>query len=134
MECSRLLWLPMMAITVLLPRGNTASLIDLCHGYRYGVTTCWDRTQQFNVFDVQTGSGPNGAFITESFSTPEHCGTHLDAPFHFNPTGWKLEDIPLERLVVQGITAVWRHPGGDCGDRNNYRLLIDRVWHTFNFI
>lgn len=105
MVAARSLWLPMgLAITVLLlPYGNaSATLIDLSHGYRYGVTTCWDPTQEFKVFDVQTGSGPNGAYITESFSTPEHCGTHLDAPFHFNPTGWKLEEIPLNRMLVEG--------------------------------
>ncbi|KAL5235368.1 hypothetical protein ACI65C_002778 [Semiaphis heraclei] len=121
----------MMAITVLLPRGNTASLIDLCHGYRYGVTTCWDRTQQFNVFDVQTGSGPNGAFITESFSTPEHCGTHLDAPFHFNPTGWKLEDIPLERLVVQGVHV---NVSSEVNGNNDFLLTAShlKAWEQAN--
>ncbi|XP_060876535.1 isatin hydrolase-like [Metopolophium dirhodum] len=109
MECSRLrllsssVGLAVVAMTALLPYDTTAALIDLCHGYRYGVTTCWDPTQRFDIFDVHTGSGPNGVYTTESFSTPEHCGTHLDSPFHFNPVGWKLEDIPLDRMVVEGV-------------------------------
>jgi len=95
--------LAMIAMTALLPYGtNAAALIDLSHSYVPGVTTCWNPTQLFKVFDVQTGLGPNGQIISESFSTPEHCGTHLDSPFHFDPVGWKLEDIPLDRMVVEG--------------------------------
>jgi len=127
MKCERLrllsssMGLAVIAITALLPYGTTASLIDLCHSYRYGVTTCWDPTQRFKVFDVNKGSGPNGAYTTESFSTPEHCGTHLDSPFHFNPVGWKLEDIPLHRMVVEGNCGHYMVAGD--GGRNYDDLL-----------
>jgi len=112
MECAARIQLPsfstvmMIAMTALLPDGTAAALIDLGHSYRFRTTTCWDPTQRFDIYDVRTGPGPNGLYITESFSTPEHCGTHLDAPFHFNPTGWKLQDIPLYRMVVEGITEL----------------------------
>lgn len=33
-------------------------------------------------------------------TTPEHAGTHLDAPAHFAPGGWRAHEIPAERLVV----------------------------------
>lgn len=29
----------------------------------------------------------------------EHGGTHLDAPFHFNPTGWTVDKIPASSLI-----------------------------------
>ncbi|XP_025413965.1 uncharacterized protein LOC112686063 isoform X2 [Sipha flava] len=45
----------------------------------------------------------NNWYISESFMTSEHCGTHLDAPFHFNHDGWKLGEIPLERLIIEGV-------------------------------
>src|SRR4051812_19402909 len=32
--------------------------------------------------------------------TPEHAGTHLDAPAHFAPDGVVVDGIPVERLVV----------------------------------
>src|SRR5215217_7720148 len=32
--------------------------------------------------------------------TPEHAGTHLDAPAHFAPEGVRADQIPAERLVV----------------------------------
>ena len=28
-----------------------------------------------------------------------HTGTHIDAPYHFVPGGWKLDEIPLDVLV-----------------------------------
>ena len=34
----------------------------------------------------------------------EHVGTHMDAPFHFNPKGWTTDKIPLEVLVdIPGV-------------------------------
>jgi kynurenine formamidase len=33
--------------------------------------------------------------------TPEHAGTHLDAPAHFDPAGARVDQIPAERLVVE---------------------------------
>jgi kynurenine formamidase len=33
--------------------------------------------------------------------TPEHAGTHLDAPSHFAPGGAHVDAIPAERLVVR---------------------------------
>ena len=38
-----------------------------------------------------------------SFETGEHVGTHLDAPYHFSKTGWKLGDIPEERFFAPGM-------------------------------
>lgn len=32
-----------------------------------------------------------------------HSGTHMDAPFHFIDNGLKIDQIPLERLVCNGI-------------------------------
>lgn len=38
-------------------------------------------------------------FAQYSFCMGDHGGTHLDAPFHFYDKGWKLGEIPLNRLV-----------------------------------
>lgn len=100
-------WYSMVVFTIILaskelPRRVAGAVVDLGHGYHDRDIMCADPTKRFEIFDVKTFNGPNGAITLESFSTPEHCGTHLDAPFHFNPGGWKLENIPLERLVVEG--------------------------------
>jgi kynurenine formamidase len=44
----------------------------------------------------------NGLFARE-LEIPEHFGTHIDAPAHFNPHGWTVAEIPLERLIAQAI-------------------------------
>ncbi len=41
-------------------------------------------------------------FYAESLFLISHTGTHVDAPFHFEPTGKKLHDVPLDRFVATG--------------------------------
>jgi kynurenine formamidase len=52
---------------------------------------------------VQTVSSieADGAFARR-IDTPEHAGTHLDAPAHFVADGMTTDRIPPERLVVEG--------------------------------
>src|SRR5689334_15715218 len=38
-------------------------------------------------------------YSTNVFITSEHMGTHIDAPYHFYQTGWKVDEIPLKHLV-----------------------------------
>jgi len=35
-----------------------------------------------------------------TYAAPEHGGTHMDAPFHFQEFKWKLDEIPVERFVA----------------------------------
>lgn len=70
------------------------------------------------------GSGPvevrtsseidrDGAFA-RVLTTPEHAGTHVDAPAHFAPGGATVEAIPAERLVVPAaVLDVSEHCGSD---------------------
>lgn len=43
-------------------------------------------------------------YASGTFSSPEHLGTHLDAPIHFGEGRWTSAEIPLERLFAPGIT------------------------------
>ncbi len=42
-------------------------------------------------------------YASGSFSSPEHLGTHLDAPIHFGEGQWTSDQIPLSRLIADGI-------------------------------
>ncbi len=46
-----------------------------------------------------------GGFFYSAFSvcTPEHVGTHLDAPLHFAAKGQATDEIPLENLIAPGV-------------------------------
>ncbi len=39
------------------------------------------------------------------FSTPEHLGTHLDAPIHFAAGGWTSAEIPAERFLGAAVVV-----------------------------
>jgi kynurenine formamidase len=38
-------------------------------------------------------------YESNDLSTPEHGGTHVDAPAHFYKNGYKVQDITASRLV-----------------------------------
>jgi len=48
-------------------------------------------------------------YLAREISLPEHFGTHLDAPAHFAPGLWTVDQIPVERfiapLVVVDVTS-----------------------------
>ncbi|KAF8132080.1 putative cyclase [Boletus edulis] len=48
-----------------------------------------------------------------SFGT--HTGTHIDAPYHFFPSGPKLHDIPLSQFVGRAVILDVRHLARDRG-------------------
>jgi len=39
------------------------------------------------------------------FSTPEHLGTHLDAPIHFAESGWTNAEIPVRRFFAPAVVV-----------------------------
>lgn len=41
-------------------------------------------------------------FLAESLFLVSHTGTHVDAPWHFEPRGAKLDAVPLERFMAPG--------------------------------
>jgi arylformamidase len=41
----------------------------------------------------------------------EHCGTHLDCPYHFDPDGLTVDQMPLERLILPGHLLDLTHKG-----------------------
>src|SRR5829696_517879 len=56
--------------------------------------------------DPFTAVGPDGyedGFWSRHLSTPEHAGTHLDAPRHFVPGAAAVGDIPADRLVRPAV-------------------------------
>jgi kynurenine formamidase len=50
----------------------------------------------------RTISGGKVGYESRMMLMAEHCGTHLDAPRHFDEGGLSLHEVPLERLVLPG--------------------------------
>jgi kynurenine formamidase len=79
-------------------------LVDLSHAY--GPSTLYWPTAvtKFRLDREAHGQTPGGWFYAaNSFSTPEHGGTHLDAPIHFSAAGRTAEQIPLNQLVAPAV-------------------------------
>ncbi len=45
------------------------------------------------------------------FFATEHLGTHLDAPYHFNPNGKKIAEIPISEVILPGCVVDMSHKG-----------------------
>jgi kynurenine formamidase len=110
----------------------SARLVDL--SYAYDETTIYWPTSpsSFVLEELARGTAQGGYFYSAySFSTPEHGGTHLDAPVHFSETGRTAGEVPVRQLIAPGIVI-------DMSDAANQHpdALLDqdtiREWETRN--
>ena len=85
------------------PHFPTGRIVDL--SYAYDSTTIYWPTEKGFLFEKGfEGITPAGFFYTANrFWTPEHGGTHIDAPVHFWKGGKTVDAIPVDQLVGEGI-------------------------------
>lgn len=74
--------------------------------------------------------GKDGAPVNQSrFEFGAHCGTHIDAPLHFEKDGYTADAVPLEHLV--GPARLLHFLRQDCIDRADLEPLdwkgVERV-------
>jgi kynurenine formamidase len=81
-----------------------AEIVDLSHAYGED-TLYWPTSpSKFELEVLAHGVTDAGFFYSaNSLSTPEHGGTHLDAPIHFAEGRWAADEIPLERLIGPAV-------------------------------
>ena len=75
-------------------------LVDLTHPFD-ARTIFWPTAPSgFELKRLSYGKTDKGYFYAaNSFSMPEHGGTHLDAPIHFSESGVTVDRVPLRKLV-----------------------------------
>lgn len=80
------------------------TIVDLSHAYGPS-TVMWPTSPtKFELNQLSFGMTEGGYFYAaNSLVTPEHGGTHLDAPIHFSETGRTAEQIPLEQLIAPAV-------------------------------
>ncbi|MGH8509631.1 MAG: cyclase family protein [Gammaproteobacteria bacterium] len=116
-----------------------ALLVHETHAFDPGAYRLVDLTQAFNKdtiywptergnFELKRltyGDTPAGYFYSaNTFCTPEHGGTHIDAPIHFARGKRTLEALPLERFI--GPAAVIDIARKTQSDRD-YRLTVEDI-------
>ncbi|MFL6245100.1 MAG: cyclase family protein [Thermoanaerobaculia bacterium] len=105
-------------------------LVDLTWPYD-DKTLYWPTSPSaFELKELSYGPTPGGWFYSSyAICTPEHGGTHLDAPIHFGEGKMTVDRIPLERLIAPAVVI-------DVADRAaanaDYRLTADdiRAWES----
>jgi kynurenine formamidase len=100
-------------------------LVDLSHSYGDDTLYWPTAPSRFEKTVISFGETESGGFYSAfSICTPEHGGTHLDAPMHFARDGLPTERIPLENLIAPAVVIdVSKKATAD----RNYLLGVDDV-------
>jgi kynurenine formamidase len=93
-------------------RGGSSStdaapcLIDLSYAYDDDTIYWPTAPSRFHKETLSYGPAKGGYFYSAfAIATPEHGGTHIDAPIHFAEGQATTEAIPLERLIAPGVVV-----------------------------
>jgi kynurenine formamidase len=108
------------------PEPAMRRIVDLSH--TFGPKTLYWPTSptRFALEKLASGQTEGGYFYSaNSFCTPEHGGTHLDAPIHFSERGRSTADIPLEQLVAPAVVI---DISAQAAKNRDYLLSAQDVW------
>lgn len=83
---------------------SSAALVDLSHPFDEA-TLYWPTSPStFRLERLAYGPTPGGFFYaSNALCTPEHGGTHLDAPIHFGEGKRTVDEIPVRQLVGPAV-------------------------------
>lgn len=109
------------------------SLADLATGELAIVDLAWplnaksaywpgDNYKPFELHTIATLE--KDGVLSKAFSSPEHLGTHLDAPNHFEPGQPSVDEIPPDELFGPGIVI---DVSGAASADNDYLVSLDDV-------
>ena len=86
------------------PDLSKATVVDLSHPFDEK-TIYWPTSPSaFELKKLSFGMTPGGWFYAaNTLCTPEHGGTHLDAPIHFAKDGKTLDQIPVRQLIAPAV-------------------------------
>ena len=138
---SRML-LPALALLALVIRFNAAEaanppidlkgvkVVDLTYSFD-DKTIYWPNAPTtFQLNRLSYGKTEAGFFYaSNSFCTPEHGGTHLDAPIHFAEGKRTSDQIPVEQLIAPAVVI---DVSAKAAADPDYRLTLEdvRAWET----
>lgn len=92
------------ARTVATPGFADTVIVDLTHSYDEDSVYWPTSPGRFELKTLHRGPTDRGYWYeANTFCTPEHGGTHLDAPVHFAEGMWSVADVPVERLVGPAV-------------------------------
>ncbi|KAL4222391.1 hypothetical protein ACF0H5_018430 [Mactra antiquata] len=82
---------------------NGIPVVDLTH-VQDSNTIFWPGNPQFNFTILYRGLTDGGYWYeSNAIQTPEHGGTHVDAPSHFAKDKLRIDQIPMSKLCGPGV-------------------------------
>ncbi len=104
---------------------NNYNVIDLSHSYG-SETLYWPTSPSaFQKLELANGETEGGYYYSAyAVCTPEHGGTHIDAPVHFSKNGQSTDQLVLENLMVPAVVI---DVVAKANANRNYRLTIEDV-------
>ncbi len=111
---------------------ESARLVDLSYTYDEE-TLYWPTAPSlFELTELAYGVTDDGFFYSAySLCTPEHGGTHIDAPIHFAEGGRTAAEIPLRQLIAKGVVIDMSEQAGVDPDAR-LDLATVRGWEERN--
>jgi len=102
-----------------------ARMVDLSHAFDRNTVYWPTSTEHFDLKRLSFGATPGGWFYASNeFSTPEHGGTHLDAPIHFAEGKEFVDQVSLHKLVAPAVVI---DISAQAANDPDYRLTRDDV-------
>ncbi|KAI8481210.1 hypothetical protein Bbelb_410730 [Branchiostoma belcheri] len=108
---SAFLYSSLLAVTIFLGECCHAALlgnpqvIDMTYTFD-DTTVNWPTREPFRLKDTFRGYHEKGYYYEgSSYEGFEHSGTHVDAPSHFCKDKWRMDAVPLERLMGQAVVV-----------------------------
>ena len=100
-------------------------IVDLTHAYN-AATIYWPTSpSKFSKETLAEGETPGGWFYSAyAVCTPEHGGTHLDAPVHFDAAGKSTDELPREDLIASAVVI---DVTAQAANNRNYALTVADV-------
>lgn len=97
-----------------------ARLVDLTHPFDEKTIYWPNAPSNFQLNRLSFGKTEAGFFYAaNSFCTPEHGGTHIDAPIHFSAGGRTVDQVPVDQLIAPAVVIDVR---GKTAADPDYRL------------
>src|SRR5262245_29537431 len=102
-----------------------ARTVDLTHPYN-AQTIYWPNAPStFKLEKLAFGKSEGGWFYSSfAYSSPEHGGTHLDAPIHFSEKGRTADQVPLSQLIAPAVVL---DISAKARTNADYRLSVEDV-------
>jgi kynurenine formamidase len=83
-----------------------ARAVDLTHAFDADTIYWPTAPSRFELAVLFEGITAGGWFYSaKAFASPEHGGTHLDAPIHFFAERQTVDEIPLARLIAPAVVV-----------------------------